>query len=116
MCLGQLVLDGDKLHLQLSDSRRQFLAVLASVRRSSHDGRNLPQSAKSPYSNLNFRERLRKLSDSEAEAAETQVWLQFAVECEYLDREPAKQFYSEYDDVISMIVHMISHSDNWIIK
>jgi len=57
-----------------------------------------------------------KLSDSEAEAAETQVWLQFAVECECLDRKPAKQFYTEYDDVISMIVHMINHSDNWIIK
>jgi four helix bundle protein len=57
-----------------------------------------------------------KLSDCEAEAAETQVWLQFAVECEYLGREPAKQLYGEYDEVISMIVHMINHPDNWIIK
>src|SRR5438874_12092935 len=30
-----------------------------------------------------------KLSDSEAEAAETQVWLQFAVDCKYVDREAA---------------------------
>ena len=28
-----------------------------------------------------------KLSDSESEAAETQVWLQFAVKCEYIDRD-----------------------------
>src|SRR5829696_9224743 len=27
-----------------------------------------------------------KLSDAEAEAAETQVWIQFAVRCGYLDR------------------------------
>ena len=57
-----------------------------------------------------------KLSDSEAEAAETQVWLQFAVACEYLNRDSAKQLYSEYDDVVSMIVHMINHPDDWIIK
>lgn len=57
-----------------------------------------------------------KLSDSEAEAAETQVWLQFAVECEYLDRECARQLYSEYDEVISIIVHMINHTNDWILK
>jgi len=28
-----------------------------------------------------------KLNDCEAEAAETQVWLEFAVECEYLDKK-----------------------------
>ncbi len=56
-----------------------------------------------------------KLTDSEAEAAETQVWLQFAVECEYLSQESARDLYSEYDEVISMIVHMINHSENWIL-
>jgi four helix bundle protein len=30
-----------------------------------------------------------KLSDSEGETAETQVWLEFAVKCGYLDRELA---------------------------
>ena len=33
-----------------------------------------------------------KLSDCESEAAETQVWLQFAVECGYVDRERAAPF------------------------
>src|SRR5207247_39932 len=28
-----------------------------------------------------------KLSDAESEAAETQVWIEFAVRCRYLDRE-----------------------------
>ena len=31
-----------------------------------------------------------KLTDAESEAAETQVWLEFAVRCEYLDRDEAK--------------------------
>src|SRR3982750_4513608 len=34
-----------------------------------------------------------KLSDSESEAAETQVWLEFAVKCEYIDREKARTLY-----------------------
>ena len=57
-----------------------------------------------------------KLADSEAEAAETQVWLQFAVECEYLERNQARQLYSQYDEVIAMIVHMIHNSADWTLK
>jgi len=57
-----------------------------------------------------------KLSDSEAEAAETQVWLQFAVECEYLEREQAKKLYCAYDEVISMIVHMINNPNDWTLQ
>src|SRR6201988_5268974 len=34
-----------------------------------------------------------KLSDSESEAAETQVWLEFAVKCGYLKRESAISLY-----------------------
>jgi four helix bundle protein len=56
-----------------------------------------------------------KLSDSESEAAESQVWLQFAVECEYLDRERAASFYQSYDEVLRMIVSMIHHPETWTI-
>ena len=56
-----------------------------------------------------------KLSDSESEAAETQVWLEFAVKCDYLDRERAAQLYQTYDEVLRMLVTMIHSSDSWII-
>ncbi len=36
-----------------------------------------------------------KLGDSEAEAAETQVWIQFAVECEYVVRDEARKLYAD---------------------
>src|SRR5438874_9597697 len=38
-----------------------------------------------------------KLSDAEAEAAETQVWLEFAVRCGYLERERARALFDVYD-------------------
>lgn len=54
-----------------------------------------------------------KLSDSEAEAAETQTWIQFAVECAYLPREKAVELYNEYDAIIGMIVQMSLHPKDW---
>ena len=57
-----------------------------------------------------------KLSDAETEAAETQVWLEFAVKCEYLIRNPAAEFYKTYDSVLSTIVGMINHPESWLLK
>jgi four helix bundle protein len=57
-----------------------------------------------------------KLSDSEGEAAESQVWLEFAVKCSYLDRQSAATVYKTYDEVLGMIVAMINHPDQWTIK
>lgn len=54
-----------------------------------------------------------KLSDSEAEAAETQVWIQFAVECKYIRKDAASELYRECDEIISMLVAMIRDSSHW---
>lgn len=56
-----------------------------------------------------------KLSDAEGEAAETQTWIEFAVRCEYLDREAAKNLYLIFDEVLSMIVAMIVSADRWVL-
>ena len=54
-----------------------------------------------------------KLNDSEGEAAETQVWLEFAVECKSVDRDTAANLYREYDSIIGMLVTMINKPENW---
>ena len=56
------------------------------------------------------------LNISEAEAAETQVWLQFAVECEYLASESARPIYQKYDEILAQIVHLIQNPTPWILK
>ena len=56
-----------------------------------------------------------KLSDSEGEAAETQVWLEFAVKCKYLNRDDAVTLYKSYDETLRMLVAMINHPDLWTI-
>ena len=57
-----------------------------------------------------------KLSDAEGEAAETQVWLEFAVKCKYMKREDAAGLYQAYDAVLRTIVGMITHPETWIIR
>jgi four helix bundle protein len=57
-----------------------------------------------------------KLSDCEAEAAETQAWLQFAVQCSYMSREVAADLYAEYDAIIGMLVNMIIRPNQWSLK
>jgi four helix bundle protein len=56
-----------------------------------------------------------KLSDTETEAAETQVWLEFAVKCEYVSRERGRELYEKYDSIIGTLVGMIQHVDSWLL-
>src|SRR5258706_9231377 len=56
-----------------------------------------------------------KLSDCESEAAETQVWLEFAVKCGYMPREDARSLYQSYDEILAILVGMIINPKTWII-
>ena len=55
------------------------------------------------------------LTNAEAEAAETQSWLQFATECGYLDREVARDLYRRYDRVIAQLVTMIRKANDYAV-
>ncbi|MBD2682699.1 MULTISPECIES: four helix bundle protein [Nostoc] len=57
-----------------------------------------------------------KLNDCEAEAAETQVWLKFAVKCQYLTVEQGRELYIPYNQILSGLVKMISHPDDWLLS
>ena len=54
-----------------------------------------------------------KLSDCEAEAAETQVWFDFSLACKYLDQETYEKLYKEYDAIIGVLVKMIGEPEKW---
>ncbi|TFI51439.1 four helix bundle protein [Mastigocladus laminosus UU774] len=56
-----------------------------------------------------------KLNDCEAEAAETQVWIKFAVKCDYLDVLQARELYATYNQVLSGLINMIKNPNKWII-
>jgi four helix bundle protein len=54
-----------------------------------------------------------KLTDSEGEAAETQVWLDYALKCNYLEIKIHAELYDMYDHIIAMLINMELNPDNW---
>jgi four helix bundle protein len=54
-----------------------------------------------------------KLSDAESESAETQVWLDFALECEYIKKGTYGDLYQKYDHILGKLVNMAQHPDKW---
>jgi four helix bundle protein len=57
-----------------------------------------------------------KLSDSESEAAETQVWIAFAMKCGYLERDQSIPLYKSYDEILRMLISMINKPQSWVIS
>src|SRR5437667_7489759 len=56
-----------------------------------------------------------KLNDAEAEAAETQVWLEFAVSCGYLAAGAGKELFQAYDAILATLVGMSTHPETWVL-
>ena len=56
-----------------------------------------------------------KLSDSESESAETQVWIDYSLECGYISESEHQKITAEYERIIGKLVNMIFHPEKWSI-
>ncbi len=56
-----------------------------------------------------------KLSDAEGEAAETQVWIEFATRFNYISEDNARALRQRYDEILGTIVGMINNADSWLL-
>jgi four helix bundle protein len=56
-----------------------------------------------------------KLSDAESEVCETEVWIEFAVRCNYLDAIGAEKLTETYEQIMGQLVKMIEEPDKWLI-
>jgi four helix bundle protein len=54
-----------------------------------------------------------KISDSDSENAETQVWLQFALSCKYINDLEFESFTSKSLEVGKMLNHMIEYPEKY---
>lgn len=59
---------------------------------------------------------INKLSDSDAEAAETQVWLDFSRDCGYLSKERYEQLTKGYEEVGKMLGSMMATPEKFKIN
>jgi len=56
-----------------------------------------------------------KLNEVEAEAAETQVWLEFAITCGYLDAEVGQEIFHQYRVILAAATRLIQQADAWVV-
>ena len=57
-----------------------------------------------------------KLSGAESEASETQVWIEIANRCGYLNAQIRNKLDATFDQIIAQLVRMIDEADKWLIK
>jgi four helix bundle protein len=49
---------------------------------------------------------INKLSDASQEAAETQTWLEFALRCDYVDKQTFDRLDEKYEHIFAMLITM----------
>jgi four helix bundle protein len=83
------------------------------IRRSSRSvSANISEAFRKRYYANSF---VSKINDSEAEAAETQVWLKFSLYFNYIDQLKYKELMDEYNKIIGKLVLMRINPQKWSI-
>ena len=99
--------------LSKSFPREEKYSLTDQIRRSSRSiCANLAEAWRKRKYPKNF---ISKLSDSEAESGETQVWLDFAESFGYIDHETHNHLNDNCEHIIAMLINISSKPDNWTI-
>ena len=57
-----------------------------------------------------------KLADADAEATETQVWLDFSLDCGYMSQETYRTLMKGYEEIGKMLGSMIHYPEKFTIE
>ncbi|MBC8147281.1 MAG: four helix bundle protein [Bacteroidetes bacterium] len=57
-----------------------------------------------------------KLSDSDAEGAETQVWLDYSLACKYINENTHNILNEKYEHILGMLVNMMRNPEKWTVN
>ena len=95
-------------HLSKTFPRGEVYSLTDQIRRSSRSvAANIAEGfRKRRYPNM----LISKLTDCDAEATETQVWIDFAFDCGYLSRENHQHLKSGYEEVGRMLSGMMANA------
>ena len=101
----------DIFEVSKSFPKEERYSLTDQIRRSSRSvAANLSEAFRKRRYPKNF---VSKLSDCEAEAAESQVWLDFALKCNYISEPVHAELFKKYDWIIGKIVNMIKYPEKW---
>ena len=54
-----------------------------------------------------------KMTDSDMENSESQVWLDFSLSCKYINRERYKEYFGRSEEIGRMLNHMIENPERY---
>ena len=101
----------DIFRLSKAFPREEVYSLTDQIRRSSRSvAANIAEGfRKRRYPNM----LISKLTDCDAEATETQVWIDFAFDCGYLSRENHEELTRGYEEVGRMLYGMMASPDKF---
>ena len=56
------------------------------------------------------------MTDADGEATETSIWLDFALDCQYIDAETHNSLQTKYNEIGRMLNSMAQHPEKFIPK
>lgn len=57
-----------------------------------------------------------KMTDADGEATETSIWLDFALDCEYIDKETHQLLFLKYEEIGRMLNAMANNPEKFLPK
>ena len=98
-------------HFSKHFPREELYSLTDQIRRSSRSvAANIAEGfRKRRYPNM----LVSKLTDSDGEATETQVWLDFALDCGYMSQENRDRLTAGYEEVGKMLSGMMAHPEKF---
>ena len=91
--------------------KEEMYSLTDQIRRSS---RSVPANIAEAYRKRDYPKHFySKLTDSDAENSETQVWLEFALKCNYINENTHNELLNESNEVGKLINYMILNSQKF---
>ena len=94
--------------------KEEMYSLTDQIRRSS---RSVPVTIAEAYRKRDYPKHFHsKLTDSDGENSETQVWLDFAISCEYISNEVYEEIYNDSLEIGKLINYMILNPQKFGVK
>jgi four helix bundle protein len=104
----------DIFHLTKKFPKEERYSLTDQIRRSSRSVSSCI--AESWAKRLYIKAFVNKLTDSLGEEYETEDWLDYSADCEYITREEHERMISSYDEVRKMLISMINNPEQWCLN
>ena len=102
----------DIFHLSGNYPKEEKFSLTDQIRRSS---RSVPANIAEAWAKRIYEKHLvSKLSDALAEEYETEVWLDYSKDCNYISQETHSNLMKEYDEVRKMLISMMNNPGKFI--